>query len=279
MSYLLSFSSIIKLIFFIIFFGNNKVKSQDFKTLPAKILEEETELLEVKDYDNINLVITKKSLYAGINPELKFSFENEFQSNTVFATYNSEFILGACTNNNLLAYFNINSFEEKSLYTYDNFNFLPEDSICSLSVLTPYAFIVHTKISGLLIYLSLIRIKLKEDGNTIQLGNSPEYFKTNISLIGTEDFKHISCEAILPRSYNQDTDFTGLVCAFLKYNDTFGKYSYVVNTANFKNSPLSFFIEKVILESENLNYFKIQKINATLLRYSIGNQSFEIYQV
>ena len=152
MSYLLSFSFIIKLIFFIIFLGNNKVISQDFKTLPPTILEEETELLEVKDYDNINLIITKKSLYSGINPVLKFTFENEFQSNTVFATYNSEFILGACTNNNLLAYFNINFFEEKSLYAYDNFNFLPTNSICSLSVLKPYAFIVHTKISDSLIY-------------------------------------------------------------------------------------------------------------------------------
>ena len=107
MSYSLSFTFIIKIFLLIIFLGNNKVISQDFKTLPPKILEEETDLLEVKDYDNVNLVITKKSLYTGIYPGLKFTFENEFQSNTVFATYNSEFILGACTNNSLLAYFNI----------------------------------------------------------------------------------------------------------------------------------------------------------------------------
>ena len=62
MSYSLSFTFIIKFFFLIIFLGNNKVISQDFKTLPPKILEEETDLLEVKDYDNINLIITKNHI-------------------------------------------------------------------------------------------------------------------------------------------------------------------------------------------------------------------------
>ena len=57
------FSFILKLFILIILLGNNKVKSQDFKTLPPKVLEEDTELLEVKDYDNANhiWVIDKNS--------------------------------------------------------------------------------------------------------------------------------------------------------------------------------------------------------------------------
>jgi hypothetical protein len=205
MSHSFYFSFIIKFFFLIILLANNKVKSQDFKTLPPKVLEEDTELLEVKDYDNINLVITKKSLYSGINPELKFTFENEFQSNTVFATYNSEFILGACTNNSLLAYFNVNSFEEKTILTYAGYKVLPTNSTCSISVLIPYALILHTKITGSIIDLNFIRIKLKVNGNAIQLDDSPKNFKTNISLIDSEDSKHISCEAIMPKGYSDIT--------------------------------------------------------------------------
>ena len=113
MSFPLSFTFIIKFICFIVMINHNKVSPQDFKTLPPKLLEEETELLEVKDYDNINIIITKKSYYYGLYPELKVSFQNEFPSNAVFATFSPDFILGACTNNNLLAYFNVNTFEEK----------------------------------------------------------------------------------------------------------------------------------------------------------------------
>ena len=222
--------------FFVIFLDNNKVISQDFKTLSPKILEEETELLDVKDYDNINLIITKKSYYSGINPELKFTFENEFQSNTVFATYNSEFILGACTSNSLLAYFNVNSFEEKTILTYDSLNLFSINCTCSISVLLPYAFIVHSQISGSIIYLTIIRIKLKNEGDTIQLDSSFKSFKTNISLIGPDDFRHISCEAVLPKNDITNADFAGLVCAFLKYNNETGKYSYLANTIYFANS-------------------------------------------
>ena len=236
MSFLLFFSIFIKFMFFVIFLDNNKVISQDFKTLSPKILEEETELLDVKDYDNINLIITKKSYYSGINPELKFTFENEFQSNTVFATYNSDFVLGACTNNSLLAYFNVNSFEEKTIFTYELFYLLSTNCTCSISVLIPYAFIVHSQISGSIIYLTMIRIKLKNEGDIIQIDNNPEYFRTNISLIGPDDFRHISCEAILPKNVISNTGFTNLVCAFLKYNGATRKYSYVANTANFAYS-------------------------------------------
>ena len=229
MSHSFYFSFIIKFFFLIILLANNKVKSQDFKTLSPKVLEEETELLEVKDYDNINLVITKKSLYSGINPELKFTFENEFQSNTVFATYNSEFILSACTNNNLLSYFNVTTFEEKSIFTYNSFNILPTNSTCSISVLKSYALILHTNITGSIMYLTFVRIKLKVADNRIQLDSSPESYKTNISLNSSEEFSRISCEAILPKN-SQDNDFISLVCAYLKYNNITGKYSYVANT-------------------------------------------------
>ena len=81
---------------------------------------------------------------------------------------------------------------------------------------------------------------------------------------------------ILPRNYITSPGFTGLVCAFLKNNDTTGKYSYVAITANFGYSTPGFNREKVMLESENIHYFKIQRINDTLLRYSLCNKSFEI---
>ena len=116
MSFPLSFTFIIKFICFIVMINHNKVSPQDFKTLPPKLLEEETELLDVKNYDSVNIIITKKSYYYGLYPELKESFQNEFPNNAVFATFSSDFILGACTNNNLLSYFNFNSFEEKKVY-------------------------------------------------------------------------------------------------------------------------------------------------------------------
>ena len=118
--------------------------------------------------------------------------------------------------------------------------------------------------------LTLIRIKID---------NSPRSFKTNISLVNSDDFRYISCEAILPKNFGNDYSYTSLICGYLTFNQETGKYSYIANTTYFIYSSCKFNIEKVILESETFNYFNIQKTINTYLRYLIGDQSFEIYQM
>ena len=56
----------------------NEVISQDFQSITPKILTTGTSLMDVKDYENINLIITKKEIFTGLNPEKKENSTRNF---------------------------------------------------------------------------------------------------------------------------------------------------------------------------------------------------------
>ena len=67
--------------------------------------------------------------------------------------------------------------KKKSLYAYESFNVQSTISTCSLSVLVSYACVVHTSIVDSIITLTLIRIKLKIEDNSVKLDDSPRSFQ------------------------------------------------------------------------------------------------------
>lgn len=56
----------------------NEVISQDFQSITPKTLTTGTSLMDVKDYENMNLIITKKEIFVGLDPEKKENLARNF---------------------------------------------------------------------------------------------------------------------------------------------------------------------------------------------------------
>ena len=82
-----------------------KISSQDFPTIKPITLDEETTLLDIEDNENDFYRITTKHLFWGNNLDNNITFQNELKNNTVFAIYNSDQLLVACSKYYLLAGF------------------------------------------------------------------------------------------------------------------------------------------------------------------------------
>ena len=74
-----------------------KISSQDFPTIKPITLDEETTLLDIEDNENDFYRITTKHLFWGNNLDNNITFQNELKNNTVFAIYNSDQLLVACS--------------------------------------------------------------------------------------------------------------------------------------------------------------------------------------
>ena len=183
------------IIFIIVLINLSIIFSQDFQNFIPNILEEDSDLLEVKDYENIGLIITTKKLYSRLNFQYPSTFPSEFPSNAVFATYDESYILTACTSNNLLGKFSESSLVEESIYSYSLFSLSTTNRFCSISYLSPNAFIVYSKRESSKINLTVVKIKLKMLTNGPIYDDSPAKFNKEITFY-TKSYKHISCEAI-----------------------------------------------------------------------------------
>ena len=140
--------------------------------------------------------------------------------------------------------------------------------------MSSYAYIVHTKIEGKSIVLTLVKQKLHIYPNNLGIWSSPATIHDTLSLYTLEDFPYISCETILVINNENDTVH---VCSFIdvdsRKNNT---YSYMATTGNYTYTyHLNERIE--LFNSESLLYFKLVRINSTFMRYILGNNSYEIY--
>ena len=217
-----------KMIFFVFVLNFFSIETQVIKTLSTG-----SNLLEFKDYNNIGLFITNDKLFSNLaneNPTVLFDNQN-FESNSVFATYDSDYLLIACSTTNLLGSIKINTGEETTLYLYSNVfeRFYQTDDFCSISYLNTYAFVVHTEGqgNGNQIKLSVVKIKLTSSSSGPSIGNSPSRIQFSIPCYTNSDFKYISCEVI--NIIDSNTDY-GLVCGYIKKESS--TYLYVVAPMN-----------------------------------------------
>jgi len=97
----------------------SKVCSQDFQYLTPKVLTNEDSLIDLKNYEDENIIMTKKEIFKGLNPQKIGEFTDGFPKYAKFATYNSDYILAACTDNAVLSFFNINDLREVPIYSYE----------------------------------------------------------------------------------------------------------------------------------------------------------------
>ena len=247
--------------------------NQDFQTLTPKFLVDQTSLMDVKDYDNIHLIITKKEIYLGIDPQKIGEFTSELPQSASFATYNSQYILAACTNNAFFSYIDIstntNILNEISILSYSDLGLDLTDYTCSISYINPYAYLVHVSNGDAdKIIFNVIRITMDfEDMEGTK--NSKTSFTHEYSLVTPDGLFQASCEAI---QANNNLDYSAIACVFIEISNN--KYSYFLMPSNFYTEDFDM-ATPYIAESDNFLYSKLQRINSTFIRFLIGNNSFE----
>ena len=247
------------------------IVSQDFQSLTPKVLADETSLMDIKDYEDQNLIITKKEIFSGLNPQKIGEFVNEFPQSSAFAAFNSQYILAACTNNALLSYININSLNslvETPLLSYEDFGLEKTNYICSISYLDPYVFIVHTS-ESLEINIFTSELMIENDELVYDM---EKFFSSEIDYLTHKDIRMFSCEAM--KVLKNLNDFT-LLCGYAQYFSQNKNYKYYAMPIDFH--ALKFGYSKEIYISNDLLYYKIQRMNSTHARFLIDGNSYELY--
>ena len=263
---------LIRLIIILLSLTLDYIVSQDF---PFTILEENSTVLNFKNKKDNNFIATTKKIYSGLDPVNIISLKEELPPNVVFTKYeNSSYLVAACTKYYMLSHFLPGAQNETRIYSYSSSSINPTNDTCSLSFMSSYAYIVHTKIEGKSIVLTLVKQKLHIYSSHLGIWSSPATIHDTLSLNTLEDFPYISCETILVINNENDTVH---VCSFIdvdsRKNNT---YSYMATTGNYTYSyHLNERIE--LFNSESLLYFKLVRINSTFMRYILGNNSYEIY--
>jgi hypothetical protein len=105
--------------------------------------------------------------------------------------------------------------------------------------------------------------------NKLAASGSANTFMSTLTLNTQKNFNYISCESI---HEIKDNSIDLLFCSYINVNTGSTIYSYMGLVADFSSKK-----SKVLFESETLEYFKIQRINSTFIRYILGNNSYEIY--
>ena len=249
---------ILNLNFFLLAIAFKGIVAQDFQVLTPKTLTTGTSLMPVKDYENMNLIITKKEIFTGLNPVKIGEFDEEFPQSTSFATYNSEYILAACTNKGLLSYIKINSLplEEVPLISYSDFNLTKTDYVCSISYLDPIVYLVHASENRT---VNLIQIKMFLDESSLSYNLDITYIK-NDTIYFSKGNMLFECE---PAKVKRRLTESFLLCLVIEYDQ--GNYYHVIQPIVPKNT--SAIISYSHTSSKNLLFYKFQKINDTKIRY------------
>ena len=125
---------------------------QIYDNFTSVTFEEGSQLLEVKDYNNLKLIVTtSKKIYTGIPPKLKVTTEAKLINSSAIITLNSNYLLAACLQDSLLTKININDGSFSSLLNYSDvesssLKFQIPITSCSLSNLDNLIFIGYSQI-------------------------------------------------------------------------------------------------------------------------------------
>ena len=253
----------LRMVFLLIFI--NYVVCFDFS---STVLEEDSKLLDFKDNGDINYIATTKKIYSGLEPQNIVSFNKEILSNVVFSRYeNSSYLVASCTKDYMLSYFLAGSPNETRIYAFSSSSVASTNNTCSMSFLSSYAYILHTKIEGSSIVLTLVKQKLSIYTSNLGVWSSPFTIHTTLSLNSPENFPYISCESILVIDNENDAV---LICSFINIDSRNNSiYKYVAATGNYTSTyKLNERVE--LFQTDTLKYFRIQRINTTFIRYFLG---------
>ena len=167
--------------------------------------EDGYDLLDIVDYNNLNLFITtSKNIYQGIPPMKKSETQANLKSVSSLATINENYLLACCLSDSLLTKININTGESSSLLLYNNIATsttltLPED-ICSISIFENIVFIGYTQTEGSNKINLVIRIYIKnkddEEGPILDSSFEIKFFIFPNQNSQTVSTRQVGCEAV-----------------------------------------------------------------------------------
>ena len=233
-------------------------------------MDENSYILDVKDYDDINLIVTKNKIFSRLYPHYIRIIDNYFLNISVIATYDSENIIEGCTNNSLLSLVDLNSLEENISLSYSDLNINFFIYACSISFLEPYAYLVYLDLdnsnTSAVRHFSMHFLKYSfKDKNYIHFVQ-PNFLDPN------QDIVYKICEAI--QILDNQNDST-LVCGYSTIYFNRNNYYYVLLLLDFQLKQV---IDKIdIYQSEKNEFFELQRINTTYIRLILGNNSSAIY--
>ena len=274
------------------------ISSQIFDNFTSGTLEEgDNELLDITDYHNMNIIVSKsKNIYMGIPPVKKVETDANLINATSLITINSNFLLTSCLNDSFLGKINLSTGKFTPLLSYSELSISPglniPNTICSLSNIDNTIFIGYSRITyytdenelnktNIIFKLNINNKDSITEGPDYDSNIGIKYFEFTESTVVTSSIRQISCEPL--RVSNNVEDYR-LVClheGIYKYHSSSTVTWENMVFATTINSDLTNF-ESNMTESQ-IKYglkdlgFKIVRENDTYAKCMTSNAFVEIY--
>ena len=252
---------------------------QIYDNFTSVIFEEGSQLLEVKDYNNLKLIVTtSKNIYTGIPPKLKVTTEAKLINSSAIITLNSNYLLAACLQDSLLTKININDGSFSSLLNYSDvesssLKFQIPITSCSLSNLDNLIFIGYSQIeyyeketnkSNFIIRLNITN-RDSDDGPEFDSNVPEKIFKFPKSTIKTNSTKQIDCQPVRIKSQNSKYRLVSIQ-EFLEYHKEFKINRYYTYAYSLKENLEGIEDSVQIYRTNDSSGFKLFKMNDTYVR-------------
>ena len=234
-------------------------------------------MIDITDYHKLYLLVTtQNNIYKGMSHTEISTTNSKIMKISAVVTYDTNYIILACSENYLLSKIKIETGDEEPLLTYDKFNLniTNLNYLCSICALDNIVYIGISQIISNSLQNNIIKIELINniDNNMTNVINEKIYsFDYQLTNLDTIIYKRqISCEIIEPIN---ELNNPRLVCGYIKYENS--KYIYFASVMNSQFNDIEH--ELQIIESEKLLGFRLQKKNSTFIKYIVSCNSYEIY--
>ena len=278
------------LIFIISFiFKLNAIICQIYDNFTNKILDENSQFIDVHDYHNLKLVVTtSKKIFTGIPPILKTTTGANLISSSSAITLNSNYILVSCLKDSLLTKININNGNFSSLLNYSDsqlsdLNLEIPITSCHLSNIGNTIFIGYTRIdyyeneinkTNIIIRLNITNVD-SDNGPDINPASSIKSFIFPKSGIKANSTRHIGCQ---PLRLTFDINNYRLICfqSIFELNLDENKYRFHIYALSLNKSLNGFEHQKLIFKTDYDTGIKVYKLNDTYVKCMLKKNMFDI---
>ena len=244
--------------------------------------EENSDILDVTDNHNLNLIVTtSKKIYTGLPPLLRTTTNANLIKYSSIISVSESFLLASCLQDSLLTKIKFSDGSSQSLLDYSDININPflivPETICSLSIFDNMVFIGYTEINNyasetnktnIIIRITLTNINAGSSGPNLDGNGSIKIFKFPQSTIKTNSIRQISCEPL--KVSDSQTNYR-LVCI----HETKGYYCKNTNPC-----ILEYFVYGTTINS-NFNGFEtsMNEFQETYGYAESGELGFRLYKI
>ena len=257
----------------------NCVINDNFATYTLE--EENSDILDVTDNHNLNLIVTtSKKIYTGLPPSLQSETSANLIKYSSVITISETFLLATCLQDSLLTKIKLSDGSSQSLLDYSGIDITPSlivpETICSLSIFENTVFIGYTEINyyatetnktNIIIRIELTNINSVSSGPNLDGNGNIKFFKFPITTIKTNSIRQISCE---PLKVTGSTSNYRLVCV----HETKGYYK--------KNGQnlLEYFVYSTSINADFDNFeYNMTEYQVTYGYAENGELGFRLYKI